>query len=101
MFPRTAYLLEPGTRGSGAVVMVIDELLVGERAARDPVVTARLAVLGASDTGATVFGGVASPPAEDVADLAAEAPRAVAGRIPTSPRSYGTSAGRSWRGTSR
>jgi len=65
-FPRTAYLLELGARGSAAVVMVIDELLVGERAARDPVVTARLAVLGASDTGATVFGGVASPPAEDV-----------------------------------
>jgi hypothetical protein len=65
-FPRTAYLLHRGARGSGAVVMVIDELLVGEKAARDPQVTAQLTALGAADTGATVFGGLASPPTEDV-----------------------------------
>ena len=81
--------------------MVIDELLVGERAARDPVVTARLAALGASDTGATVFGGLAAPPSEDVQIwrlASASGARPYPGRRRAR---VGRPRGRSWRGTSR
>ena len=65
-FPRTAYYPLPSRRCRTAVVFVIDELLVGHRAATDPHVTARLTTLGAVDTGATVFAGLTPRPSEDV-----------------------------------
>src|SRR4051812_41899010 len=65
-FPRTAYYPLPGRGCKTSVVFVIDELLVGRRAAADAAVTARLYALGAFDTGATVFGGLTPAPSEDV-----------------------------------
>src|SRR5262249_2236697 len=53
-------------RGHTAVIMVIDELLVGAAAANDPQVRARLTALGAFDTGGTVFRGLVPSPSEDV-----------------------------------
>jgi hypothetical protein len=64
--PRVAYYPLPGRGCATAVAFVIDEVLVGEAAASDPVVTARLQALGAFDTGRTVFGGLPAPPREDV-----------------------------------
>jgi hypothetical protein len=63
-FRRTAYY-PIGGKGWTAVTMVIDELLVGERAARDPAVRSLLRKR-AVDTGQTVFGGLKQPPPEDV-----------------------------------
>jgi subtilisin family serine protease len=65
-FPRTAYYPLPSAQCRTAVVFVIDELLVGHRAAIEPHVTKQLTTLGAVDTGVTVFAGLRPPPSEDV-----------------------------------
>ncbi len=64
-FRRTAYYPIRG-KGWTAVTMVIDELLVGERAGEDRDVRTLLRSRRAFDTGQTVFGGLKQPPPEDV-----------------------------------
>jgi hypothetical protein len=65
-FPRIAYYPLPVRQCRTAVVFVIDELLVGHRAASEPHVRTELTSLGAFDTGATVFAGLRHAPSEDV-----------------------------------